>query len=138
ASDGFFESVVLPRGQVWQKVGRDRHGCLRSRSWSKDGQSTNGRRSLGREPILLPSNLCLFWSQASTSCLWPPRSVPISVLSVDWEILLLNLHEAVTNLDIAALEAPPSFLQPQGQSLVLRLSLEGLLQVSSQHDPDPP
>src|SRR5271157_522151 len=76
ASDGFFESVVLPRGQVWQKVGRDRHGCLRSRSWSKDGQSTNGRRSLGREPILLPSNLCLFWSQASTSCRWPPRSVP--------------------------------------------------------------
>jgi hypothetical protein len=32
------------------------------------------------------------------SCHCPLGWVPISVLSVDWEILLLNLHEAVSDL----------------------------------------
>src|SRR5271157_298308 len=100
-------------------------------------QRTDGDRSDGSRYCCRPT-LCLFWSQVGTSCLWPPRSVPISVLGVEREILLLKQHEAVPDLDIAALEASPSLLQPQGQPPILHLSLEGLLRVSRQHDPDPP
>src|SRR5208337_1132219 len=99
-------------------------------------QRTDGDRSDGSRYCCRPT-FCLFWSQVGTSCLWPPRSVPISVLGVEGKSLFLNLHEAVTDLGIAALEAPPSFLQPQGQSLVLRFSLKGLPLVGRQHDPDP-